>query len=96
MKQTVNFYEFERGFQGSYRNYFSYEAKRALFGYLESIETDEFEIDFDPVGLCCEYTEYENIAEYNDNYEYVESIEQIRDKTQVIVVGTESFIILDF
>ena len=68
MKQAVNFHAFQDGFSGNYRNYFSYNGKRALFDHLEDMETEENELEFDPVGLCCEFTEYETADEAAGNY----------------------------
>lgn len=57
--QTVNFSSFCDAFVRMDRtNNFSYEAKQALFDYLENMseETGEdFELDI--IALCCEYSE---------------------------------------
>lgn len=43
----------------SLRNSFSYEARLALFEYVEDAERDTGEeYEFDPVGLSCEWAEY--------------------------------------
>ena len=100
MKSTVNIYDFRRGFETMDRNnHFSYEGLEALFNYLEDYEEGtEQEIEFDVIGLCCEYTEYENLKElqeaYSDEYK---TLEYLEDTTQVIrIPDTERFIILDF
>ncbi len=99
MKQNINFYQFCRGFETMGRNNnFSYEGKKALFDYLEQYE-DECctEIEFDVIALCCDYSEYENLAEFQKDYskEY-ETIEDIEDATTVIRVNDEKFIIQQF
>jgi len=98
MKQSINLYQFRQAFADMDRKEnFSYEGLGALLDYLEDLETccqDEMELDV--IALCCEFTEYANLAEYNQNYDYVESIDQVRELTQVIIVGTESFIIQDY
>ena len=68
MKQAVNFHAFQDGFSGNYRNYFSYDGQRALFDHLEDMETEGAEIEFDPIALCCEYTEYDTAEEAAGNY----------------------------
>ena len=66
MKKTLNFCEFCDEFSDQYKDNFTYEGKKALYSYLEEYEDEtEQDIEFDPVALCCEYTEYENIQEFN-------------------------------
>jgi hypothetical protein len=99
MKQTVNFTIFCDRFEACGRgDQFSYDGLQALYNYLTDIEDEtgeEFELDV--IGLCCEYMEYKNLAEfkvdYGDEYETIEDIEQ---ETTVILVDDESFIIQVF
>ena len=100
MKSTINLYDFRRGFETMDRkDQFSYEGLEALFEYLEQFEDDTGqEVEFDVIGLCCEYTEYENLKElqeaYSDEYK---TLEYLEDTTQVIrIPDTERFIILNF
>jgi len=69
MKQTINFYDFQKAFQDLRPNSFSYQGLRALFDYLEELEesTGE-EIEFDIIALCCDFTEYESVEEYARDY----------------------------
>ena len=79
----------------SYKNNFSYDGLMALFEYLEQYEdsTDE-QIQFDMIGLCCEYSEYSNVKEFITDYQdspelhedldYSEIISVLRDHTEVI------------
>jgi hypothetical protein len=97
MKQTVNFSTFTDAFQIRKDN-FTYAGKRALFDYLESLEEDTGEeIELDVIALCCDYTEYENLAafqaDYSDSYETIEDIEK---ETTVIRIDDTSFIIQAF
>jgi hypothetical protein len=96
MKQTVNFYMFERAFSNSqYCNNFTYDGLKALFEYLE--ECDGQEIELDVCALCCDFTEYENLKEFQDNYsEDYESIQDIEEDTTVIMVDDDAFIIQNF
>ena len=98
MKQTINFSQFHDAFEESNRgNNFSYDGRHALFDYLEEYEesTGE-EIELDVIALCCEFTEYENLAELQENYTDIESMEELGDHTQVIMIDEERFIIQDF
>ena len=98
MKKTVNFSDFEKAFENINRaNQFTNTGLKALFDYLEQFEEETgHEIELDVIAICCEFTEYENIEEYNSNYdtEY-ESMEDIEEIIYIPVNG-ESFIILDY
>tara|TARA_R110000787_G_C13293208_1_gene433798 strand:+ start:81 stop:380 length:300 start_codon:yes stop_codon:yes gene_type:complete len=99
MKNTVNFYEFSRWFEEHRPNNFSRAGLQSLFDYLEEYEKDcDTEIEFDPIALCCEYTEYEDLSEFHQNYctEQYPDLDETRDYTQVIEVGKDSFIIQNF
>ena len=103
MYDTVNFNQFNDWFikdNSNYKNNFSYEGRKALFDYLEELENDTGEkIKFDPIALCCEYSEYENFKELKDNYDNDEitNLETLRDFTTVIEIeNSDKFIISDF
>jgi len=100
MKEQVGFCQFCDRFRNMGRNeQFSYNGKKALFEYLEALEEDlDEEIDLDVIALCCEYTEYESIKEYQedygDDYKNLDSIEQVT--TVIRIEGKDSFIIQQF
>ena len=99
MKKTINFYEFSRWFEEHRPNNFSRAGLQSLFDYFENFEEDTGEsIEFDPIAICVEYTEYEDLKEFHQNYDEEDypTIDELYDYTQVIPFGTESFIILDF
>ena len=98
MFQSVNFSEFTDAFQIRKDN-FTYEGKRALFDYLERLEKDCGEpIELDVIALCCEYSEYENLKEFQENYssDDFKTIEDIENNTTVIKVTEDLFIIQNF
>ena len=97
MKQSINFSRFCDAFQIRKEN-FSYEGKEALFNYLEQYEEDTGEeIELDVIALCCDYTEYDCLedfqADYGKEYENLEAIENV---TQVIRIADGKFIIQQF
>ena len=104
MKQTINEYQFKDAFQSSRPNNFSYEGLTALYDYLEQYEEDTGqEIELDVIGLCCEFTEYDSLEDFQKEHydeeigDCYEDIEEIEDETIVIKIeGTEGFIIQDF
>src|SRR3990167_2585094 len=99
MKQTINFSQFCDAFKNMDRNnQFTYEGKRALFDYLENYEeeTDQ-EIELDVIALCCDYTEYENLKELQENYSNIENMDQLEEKTLVIKIeNSDAFIIQQY
>ena len=67
-------------------NNFSYEGSKALYNYLEQLEEDTgIQIEFDPVALRCEYTEYKNFEEFKEDYQDIKTLEQLRNETIVIM-----------
>ena len=98
MIKTIQKLEFIDEFYGQYTDNFTYDGKQALFEYLEQSEKDtDDQIELDVVALCCEYTEYNDFKELQENYNDIESMDDLRDNTQVIEVGdTGRFIIQDF
>ena len=70
MKQTVNEWDFKEAFrQAGREEQFSDKGLSALFREFEDYEdsTGE-EIELDVIAICCDYTEYENFAEFNGDY----------------------------
>jgi hypothetical protein len=70
MKQTINFNQFVDAFNNAGRqDQFSYEALRAIFGYIEDYEQDSGEeIELDVIAICCDWSEEspKDIAESYD------------------------------
>jgi hypothetical protein len=51
----------------------------------------------DIVALCCDYTEYENLAELQKNYTDIKSMNELADNTMVITIpNSEAFIIQNY
>ena len=100
MKEYVNEHTFRERFMRSdgYKNKFSYEGLHALFEYIEEVEDDiGEEFEFDMVGICCDYTEYENLNDFNADYGSegkTYDFDEIQEHTVVIrIPDTERFII---
>lgn len=98
MKQSINLYAFQNAFDAARPDNFSYAGLEALFDFLEEYEesTGE-ELELDVIALCCDFSEYENLEEfqkaYSKDYETIEDIEQA---TTVIRIDDDSFIVQDF
>ena len=103
MKEYVNEHTFRDRFMRSdnYKNNFSYEGLHVLFEYFEELEADMGEeIEFDMVAICCDYTEYDSIKDFNAVYtssKYRHTLNDIREETVVISIpDTKRFIIQEF
>jgi hypothetical protein len=98
MKNTVTRHDFIDSFGD--RENFSYDGKLALFEYIEEMEEEMgIELELDPIALCCDYAEYENLKEFQGEYDKEEypDLETLREHTQVIELsGTDGFIIQAF
>mgnify|MGYP003662206364 CR=1 FL=1 len=98
MKKTVDRYEFARWFAEHRPNDFSPIGRLELYDMLTSYEEDTGEeIEFDPIALCCEYIEYEDMEEFWLDYDRAEypDEESIMDETHFWGFG-DSFIIAQF
>ena len=73
MYTTVSEYDFREAFRtwqgGYFKNHFSYDGLGALCNWYESFEEDTGEqSQLDVVAICCEYSEYESLEEFNNAY----------------------------
>lgn len=69
MKQTITKTMFINTFRKLCPDNFSYDALIALFDYYEDAEKGtEIEIEFDPIAICCGWTEYDSIEEASEAY----------------------------
>jgi hypothetical protein len=94
MFQTVSYYGFVDAFRGAGRgDQFSCKALEALWEYLEQLESDcGTPIELDVVGLCCDYTEYDDLEDAwsqtvgGDYPGEAEVLEYFQDRTTVLPV----------
>ena len=64
MKTTLNKYDFVDKFMPIRPDNFSRKGLEALFDYYEGLEADTgTETEFDPIGICCEWSEYDSALE---------------------------------
>lgn len=99
MKQTVYRNDFHDAFVRMGRgNQFTSEGLDALYDYITQTEEDtETETELDVIAICCEFSEYENLKEFNDEYgEGCADIEEVEWLTTVIRVGEEGLIIQSY
>ena len=104
MIQTINQSMFIDAFKAMGREtQFSYGALVALFQYMEDTEDNCGEqVELDVVALCCEFTEYSDLEEFNEAYNNGDTdnnytIEDIESCTILIPIGnSEAFLIQQF
>ena len=100
MKQTINFWQFNDAFYKMDREHqFTNKGKKALFEYLEEYEdSTEEQVELDVIALCCDYSEYDSLEEFQLDYgqEDYPDIDAIECETQVIMIDNNSFIIQSF
>lgn len=97
MKTTVTPHQFVEAFRACGREtQFSRAALFALFEHFEIIEQyQDEEIEFDPIGICCEFAEYSSAREAADDYGFEpdgddddarekSALEWLQNRTQVI------------
>lgn len=70
-------------------NKFSYDGKRALFEYLESIEDESEQMELDVIALCCDFTEFETALQAALDYGFdgeseKDALKWLNDRTTVI------------
>ena len=70
MKNTINEYDFVRAFDEMNRSEnFSRAGRFALYDYLTEYEEDTgIELELDVIAICCDFTEYESLDEFRENY----------------------------
>ena len=100
MKHTINLNDFRDAFRDCNRQIdFSYEGLETLYEMLTSYEEDSgTEIELCVISLCCEYTEYNSLKEFeNDQGDKYKSIEDIENDTIVYEIPeTTRFIVQNF
>ena len=92
MKDTITAYQFSDAMieQG-----FSYEGTKALFEYFEQYEQDTGEqMEFDPVAIRCDFDEYESLEDVKQNYQDIETLEDLKDRTIVIEIPNSDRLII--
>ena len=98
LKETLSLRDFKNAFSEFGRDEFSPAGLEALYNYLSKFDDDRGEkMELYVITLCCKYTEYEDFEELNEKghcFLYgVETMEELKENTLVIMVDDERFII---
>lgn len=62
---------------------YSYEGARELYHYLTDFGSESEPVEFDPIAIVSEFTEYASFEDVQKDYD-VDSIEDLEDKTIVL------------
>lgn len=94
MKTTVTEFQFVEAFRHAGREtQFSVPARRALFAHLEDYEKSTcFELELDPIGICCEWAEYPSALKAANDYGFKgneldteeAALDWLHEQTQVV------------
>ena len=94
MKDTITTYQFVNEMAQAQHG-FSREGARALFEYFEAYEEDTGEqMEFDPVAIRCDFDEYENLKAIQENYQDIETLEDLQNHTTVIEIPNSDRLII--
>jgi len=107
MKKTMTRDDFIREFVEFRPDDFSHGALDAIFDYIEDFERDTGEeTEFDPIAICCEWSEYDSATEAAKNYGYEpegdddekeqDALEWLQYKTTVIELSGGGVVVAQF
>lgn len=90
MYKRINIYDFVDEFEAYGRkDEFTYDGLNTLFRHLDSLE--DYELDV--IAICCEFTEYSDIQEFNADYGTEFACYQDIEDSYIIPIDDKSFII---
>lgn len=91
MKKTIYKNEFIDTMRDIRPDNFSYDGLVALFDYLEEIEDScGEEMEFDPIALCCDFTEYDILDWIREQF----TDDEIDEVIDLLVDDYEDFMVL--
>lgn len=85
MKRTVDIYDMKEEFKALDQDYYTYDGLEALLDYYDEIDEN---MEFDPIAICCDCTEYgENAACSFDclisDYGYKYPVEEYKENNDI-------------
>ena len=97
--KSIDICDFRRAFTDYDRTaHFSYDGLNALFDWLSEMANDCTEpYELDVIALCCEFTEYSDLAEIKETYSTtdINTIDDLHDRT-IAIEFDDGIIIQDF
>ena len=84
----VNEWDFKRFFNESRPENFSLEGLYTLYNYLNDLSEDIGEdIELDIIAICCDYTEYESLEKALEQYENINSYDELEQHTSILNIS---------
>ena len=74
------------------QNQFSYDALVELYHYYDELGED---MNFDMVGICCEWTEYDTIKEALESYD-LEDLEELENITTTFILDNGNVLLCNY
>ena len=94
MKITLNKKNFIEQVRQHYRwKQFSYEAWEQIFEWEDEMGSD---VEYDPVAFCCTYAEYESFEKLKNDYNNIETFDDLEGKTWVANLSEGRVLIRQF
>lgn len=97
IKETMALHTFIKRFKEFRPDNFSDEGLISLFNYFDDLseETGE-DLEFDPIAICVDFTEYDSFKELQEDYDQIKSLEDLWDHTHLIQLRNGGLIIQAF
>ena len=94
MKITLNKKNFIEQVRQHYRwKQFSYEAWEQIFEWEDEMGSD---VEYDPVAFCCTYAEYDSFEKLKNDYNNIETFDDLEGKTWVANLSEGRVLIRQF
>ena len=100
MIKTITEFDFVKSFDSVNRSSnFTIAGRKALFEMFEELSPD---MELDPIAVCCDFTEYESLEEWKQDYGYEpydededdeDALDFLRDQTMVLQLANGGIII---
>jgi len=89
MKITLSTHDLAHALQADSNANWSYAGARALALYLEDLDSQlDEETEFDACAIRCEFSEYESLSDWAEDYGYTGSIEDDEISDYILDRGT--------
>lgn len=100
MIKTITEFDFVKSFDDVNRSSnFTIAGRKALFEMFEELSPD---MELDPIAVCCDFTEYESLEEWKQDYGYTpydededdeDALQYLRDQTLVLELANGGLVI---
>lgn len=97
IKETMALHTFIKRFKEIRPDDFSDDALVGLFNHFNDLseETGE-DLEFDPIAICVDYAEYDSFKELQEDYHFIDNLEDLWDHTHLIQLRSGGLVIQAF